>query len=254
MAVMVDDAVLRAEIGRHFRKRLQGFYLAAAAAVLCLVGVAYSFDMMHPRGAIPVTATIIALERDAGSGETWMTSEFVDSKGVVRREREASGYHYARGEPEIGESIEYVHWFGEHSGEIRAAPRADRILQWIFGIPALLFAAMATGVAWLAWRQRQLRHRLLASGRREPGTGHVIIDRTVILPGGKAGPQRIQMWRLQARYFEATLPGFRDCHSDWQPAPAPQLREDSPRPPILVDPANPKRYWLPLGQLLNLPS
>lgn len=247
-----DDAALRAEIARHFRKRLQVFYLAAAAAVLCLVGVAYSFDMMHPRGAIPVTATIIAVDRDAGSGETWMTSEFVDDKGVVRREREASSYHYVRGEPTVGERIEYVHWFGEHSGEIRASPRADRILQWIFGIPALLFGAMATGVASLAWRQRLLRHRLLATGRHEPATAHVIIEKAVTLPGGKSGPQRIQLWRLQARYFEATLPGFRDCHSDWQPAPAPLLREDSLLSPILLDPANPKRYWLPLGQLVKL--
>lgn len=257
MAVTIepDKAMLRAEISRHFRKRLHGFYLAGAAAALCIVGLAYSFDMMHEPGAIPVTATIIAVERDPASGETWMTSEFVDHQGVMRQDRLASSYHYARGEPEVGERIGYVYEISEYTGDLDASPRADGPLQWIFGIPALLFVAMATGVAWFAWRQRALRRRLLASGRREPGTAHAIERKTVTLPGGKAGPQQIHKWRLRARYFESTLPGFRDCHSDWQPMPspelAPQIHEDSPVSPILLDPANPKRYWLPLGPLLK---
>ena len=220
-----------------------------------MVGMTYSFEMMHEDGAIPVTATIITVERDPASGETWMTSEFVDHQGVMQQDRLTSGYHYARGEPEVGEHIGYVYEISEYTGDLDASPRADGPLQWIFGIPALLFLALAAGVAWLAWRQRALRHRLLASGRREPGTAHAIVWKIVTLPGGKAGPQHIHRWRLQARYFESTLSGFRDCHSDWQSIPsrelAQELREDSPVSPILLDPCNPKRYWLPLGPLLK---
>lgn len=253
MAVTIEpnEAMLRVEISRNFRRRMPGVYLAAALATLFFVLAAFSFDMMHEDGAVPVDATIIAVESDAESGETWMTSEFVDKQGVVRHDRQTAGYHYARGEPKVGERIEYIYRFKLITGDFYATPRVDRILQWIFGIPALLCVAMAGLAIWFLLRQRSFRRRMLVSGRREPGTAYVVIEKTVTLPGAGNRMQQVRMWRLQARYFEATLSGFRDCHSDWWPAPAPEFGDDSPVSPILLDPANPKRYWLPLGPLLK---
>jgi hypothetical protein len=246
-----EDAAYYAEIGRHCRRRLLGVYLAAGAAVLMLVGVAYSQQMMHGAGWSAAEGTIVEVGKDASNGETTMTSEFVDASGRKHRDRQTAGYHYAPGEPQLGQRIEYLYKDSGYTGEPMVTPRADRILQWMFGIPAAIFVLMTAITGWLVLRQRNFRRWLVSNGKRERGEQYAIAHRAVPFVTG-AGGSSVRMWRLDARYFEPTRFEFVDCHSDWQTAPEPEppeLRPDLELPPILFDPAKPSRYWLPVGAL-----
>lgn len=246
---MSDDALLLAEIARDARRRDLGVWLCLGMALLLAVGVFYSTRMMHGPGPWHASdGTIVAVWRDE-SGELQMTSEFTDAEGAKHRETESEGYHYKPGDPEVGQTIEYFSKRSERTGDLQAFPRADRILQWVFGVPMAFMLVMGAGSLWLDLRKSAYRRRLLREGRREPGQMHAIAHRTISIPVGAAANTPIVQWRLEARYFEPTAGGFVDCHSDWIPAPAPELQPDTPLPPIFVDPANPKRYWLPVGAL-----
>lgn len=249
MTILPDEAALHAEIERNRRRRFLGVYIAAVAAALFLVAASYSLPMMHGDGFTPVTATIVAVETDPASGDTVMTSEFIDTSGTRRRGKETAAYHYAPGDPKVGQAIEYIYKTSALTGDFHATPRADVFLRWTFGVPGLLLAILAIVVAWLVLRQRTFRRELVRSGRRVPGQTHAIRAKTLIFPGEGNSAQAAPMWRLEARYFEPAESGFRDCHSDWQHGEAPELLEQTPVPPLLLDARDPERYWLPLGSL-----
>ncbi|MEP6634114.1 MAG: hypothetical protein ABJA62_07880 [Luteimonas sp.] len=180
-----------------------------------------------------------------------MINEFADRRRVFHRDREPATYYYSRGEPTVGERIGYVYKEHYPADGLWSAPRADRMLQWAFGIGASLMGALGLFASALIVRQRNLRRRLLRLGRREPGATHALENKTVVVPGGSNQSMSIQLWRLRARYFEPSMSEFRDCHSDRQPYPMPELREDSSVPPVFVDRENPKQYWMPLGDLVK---
>jgi hypothetical protein len=246
MTKPIDDAALFAEIGKDLRRRMPGIWLVVVLALLLLVGVAYSAPMMHSGNPKAADGTIVAVERDPQTGELWMTSEFTDDTGTVHRDRETDGYHYAPGDPVVGQSIRYFYERGQATGDLQAYPRADYLLKWVFGAPAALLVLFAAITLWFLLRRRALRRRLVRVGRREPGQMPRIRQRTLVLPAGR-NVQAIEQWRLEARYFEPTRTEFVDCHSEWQPAPAPELAKDAPPPTILVDPERPARYWLPVA-------
>jgi hypothetical protein len=246
---MTDDtAALDAEIARRFRQRMKGVYIAVVAALLFSVGVVFSLPMMHEAGLSTAEGRIVAVTTDPQTGETLMTSEFADATGTRHRDTETAGYHYAPGEPEVGQRIDYAYkWHA--TGDLSAFPRADGLLRWVFAVPTALFVAMTGLLLWIVLRQRNLRRRLARHGRREAGQAPRIRHRTLVLPTGNS-VHAMQMWRLEARYFEPTRAEFVECHSDWEGPPAPVLADGAPLPVILVDPGNPKRCWLPLGPLL----
>ena len=241
----LDEAALHAEIRRHCRRRMAGVWLALVVAALLLIPLPFTMRMMHGADDYTVVAaTIVELGRN-DKGELLMTSEFTDASGVVHRETETEGYHYAPGAPKVGQRIEYLYRTNPWSKSFDAFPRADRMLQWVFGAPAAFLAVFGIGLAWLVLRQRSLRRRLVRSGRREVGQAPTIRHRTVVLPAGR-GTHAIPMWRLEARYFEPTQSAFVECHSDWQHEGEPTLAEGSTAT-ILVDPQQPSRYWLPVA-------
>jgi hypothetical protein len=244
MTTLPDDEALYAEIGRDVRRRLPGVYICLIMAALLSIGVFNSMSMMHnDSDYTAVDGRIVAVGRDPESGELLMTSEFTDAQGAVHRDTQTDGYHYAPGDPEVGQRIEYL--YRVRYGELHAFPRADRILQWVFGAPAAFLALFGAGAAWFLLRKRALRRRLVREGRRETGQAPSIRRRTLVLPTGN-NVQAIAMWRLEARYFEPTQAAFVDCHSEWQHGVEPALPENA-SPLILVDPQRPSRYWLPVA-------
>src|SRR4249919_133928 len=240
----IADAELFAEIGRHCRQRMIGVYLSGAFALLMLAGLSYSKRLAHGDGWSEADGRIVAIGKDPSNGEDTMTSEFADANGTLHRDTQDFGYHYASGDPQIGQSIEYLYKTSELTGDFVSVPRADWILKWMFGVPAAIFVPMTSLFVWIILRQRNFRRWLVRHGRREPGEQCAMAHRTVPFSNN------VQMWRLDARYFEPTRFEFVDCHSDWQtpPEPAP-LEANTVLPPILVDPARPARYWLPVGML-----
>lgn len=243
-----SDAELDAEIARDIRRRAGGVLICLIMVALMSIGVFNSIRMMHGSDFQVADGTIVEVKKGL-QGETLMTSEFRDAAGNLHRDTQTDGYHYAPGEPVVGQSIEYLYKNLEHTGELRAFPRADRILQWVFGLPMALFALLSAGTSWFLLHRRALRRRLVRSGRREAGAGHTLARRTVPVLGGNTGP--MEMWRLEARYFEPERAEFVECRSDWHHSQLPVLGPDSPLSPILLDPTKPGRYWLPVGALTS---
>lgn len=248
MTTALDEKALFAEIGRSFRRRFIGVYLSLAMAALFSLGIVFSVPMMHSGHPTAAMGTIVAVEKD-DAGETWMTSEFTDADGVTHHDRETRGYHYAPGEPKVGQHIEYFYERSARTGDMHMYPRADRILQIAFGIPTAILLLMAGLVAWLVLRQRALRRRLVRIGRREIPQAPTVRQKSFVLPAGNRMPS-VAMWRLEARYYETTRSEFVPVHSDWQHSVAPELNKASALVPILIDPERPRRYWLPVGSLV----
>jgi hypothetical protein len=238
-----DDATLYAEIGRDFRRRMPGVYLCVGMAALLSIGVFLSLPMMHgDSDYTAVDARIVAVGRDPQNGALLMTSEFTDATGAVHRDTQTDGYHYAPGDPQVGQRIEYL--YRVRHGELYAFPRGDRILQWAFGGPAAFLALFGAAGAWFLLRKRALRRHLVREGRRETGQAPSIRRRTLVLPTGN-NVQAFGMWRLEARYFDAEQSAFVECHGEWQHGVEPTLGEGATAT-ILVDPRRPSRYWLPV--------
>lgn len=245
-----DERALRAEIDRQARLRSPGFWLALIFALFFFVLACFSFPMMHDRkNAVLVNAVIVAVERDPESGEMKMTSEFHDDEGNLHRDTQASGYHYAWGEPEVGQDIGYVYWNSPRSDYFHSSPRADGILKWMFGSAAAVLGLLALGTGIFLGRHRRLRLRLIASGRKEPGARYAIEAKTTVI--ALKVTHVIHQWRLNARYFEDSLTAFKDCHSDWQPGLPPDRLDNLTVPMILVDVDDPRRYWLPVGEVYD---
>lgn len=245
-----EDSALRAEIKRQVRIRSIGFWLAAIFALIFFGLTFFSFPMMHhQKNTLSVDATIVAVERDPQNGETLMTSEFSDAEGVLHRDTQTSGYHYAWGEPQVGQRVPYVYWRSGITGDIGSFPRADGILKWIFGSAAAVLALLAIGVWFFVSRHRRLRLRLIKSGRRERGVRYAIEAKTTVIT--MKTTVIIHQWRLTARYFEESLAAFKDCHSDWQPGLPPERLDNLTVPMILVDATDPRRYWLPVGEVYD---
>ena len=237
-----DDTTLLAEIDRRFRQRFAGVWLCWGLAALLSTGVIFSVPMMHSGHPTAAMGTIVAVETDA-AGETWMTSEFTDADGVTHRDRQTQGYHYAPGDPVVGQRIEYLYERSDLTGDMHMYPRADRLLQIVFGVPLLFLALFGLAVAILVVRQRNLRRRLVRNGLREQAQAPAIRHRQLLLPGPS-----IAMWRLVARRFDPLRSLWVDIHSDWQPAPAPPPEHcKGVAPVVFVDPQDPSRYWLPVS-------
>jgi hypothetical protein len=245
----VDESGWYAEIDRRGRQRLPGFYLCAGFFVLMLVGYANSTRMMHGPGYTAAEGTIVALGTGSG-GEPTMTSEIRDAAGVVHRDTQPTSYHYARGEPRVGESIGYLYRASPYTGEFVAVVRADGLLKWLFGPAAAVMGLFGLGSLAFILRQARQRRALVREGERVkielPRIGH----RSMALPAGAAGTVRIDLWRLEGRVFDPQQGEYVECASDWQQPPAPEPGFDPALvPPLLVDRAKPSRRWLPVGAL-----
>jgi hypothetical protein len=198
---------------------------------------------------VPVMATIVEVHRDPGDGLLHMTSEFSDAAGVVHRETESEGYHYAPGDPAVGQRIEYLYRPSVEGHDFLAFPRADRVLQWMFGGVSAFFGLLGLGAVAIVLRQRRMRLQLLRHGLRETGQSPRIRQKTIVVPAAGGRAQAATLWRVQASRFVAEQGAFVECHGDWEGGAVPELDPATP-PVILVDPANPRRYWLPTGALL----
>jgi hypothetical protein len=244
LAWMATDTELLAEIGRHCRQRMMAVYLMFGFALLLSLGVFNSQRMMHPADMVPAEGVIVAVGKDANNGETTFTAKFTDAAGVRHTDTQSAGYHYAPGEPQVGQPIEYLYIDRPPNG-FYAFPRADRILQLVFGVPMLLMVFCGALFLWLILRQRAWRRWLVRNGTRVQGEGYEIRERTVVIPGGSGGAVSVHTWRLQARRFDPAASEYVDVHGDWRQPPVPKIDAQTEFPPILVDPRKPARYWLP---------
>lgn len=248
VVALPDQAVLRVEIDRSFREWMTGRVLVVAPFALAALLLAhFMFRLMHQPGAVAVQGTIVEVVHEGDGG--WMTSEFPDIDGHLARDRQSFGYHYAFHDPVVGEPIGYAIWRSPYTGEAEGVPRTDRLLTQVFAGGGLLLGAMVLGAFWMAWRRRRLRLHLLRVGVARSGAGYEIETRSVTLPGAGGQSLNVRNWRLRARDFLPAQAAFRDCRSEWQPLPAPELQAGTPVSPILMDPERPARYWLPVGEL-----
>jgi hypothetical protein len=246
---MPDEALYRAEISRRCRRRMGGVYICLVAAMLFATGVVFSTAMMHGEGYSAATGTIVALGTGS-SGEPTFTGEFTDSAGVVHRDTQNYGYHYARGEPRLGERVDYLYKTMPLGGEFRSFPRGDGFLRWAFGAPAAFFVLLAALFYWIIARERGFRLRLIREGKREHLEAARIRHRSVVVPTG-ANSHRVDLWRVEGRYFDPARGEYVDCHGDWESPPAPALPAGA-APLLLVDPTNSSRYWLPSAPLASV--
>ena len=138
---------LKQEIATQVSHRRLGFWLALLFAAFLFGLLPFTFRMMHSYDdAVMVDARIIAVDRDPASGETRMTSEFIDLTGKAHRATESAAYHYAPGEPEVGQKIAYF-YRPDAAGDIYGTPRADGLLKWLFGGAGALLALIASALA-----------------------------------------------------------------------------------------------------------
>jgi hypothetical protein len=243
---MPTDAAHLAEIPTDARRRPPGIWIAAAGAVLLAMPVPFSLAMVHGEGLTPVEGRIVAVGKDPESGETMMDVD-VPIDGVVHRDRETAAYHYAPGEPTVGEPIAYAYRVSDATGDVLLYARADGLLRWVFGVPAAFLALLAGGMAVFLARRRKRHTALVAHGLRMPAQGARLRHRSLVLPAGGGRSQAVQQWRLEASFFEPQRAAFVECRSDWRPAPAPESVEALGPIEIHVDPADPSRHWLPVG-------
>ena len=242
---------LKQEIATQVSHRRLGFWLALLFAAFVFGLLPFTFRMMHSYDdAVMVDARIIAVDRDPASGETRMTSEFIDLTGKAHRATESAAYHYAPGEPEVGQKIAYF-YRPDAAGDIYGTPRADGLLKWLFGGAGALLALIASALAWYVGRHRRLRRRLLSNARAVPGAAYGIQSRTIVIPT-KYSQTVVHTWRLKARCFDPERAEFVDYDSDWHRGVMPELPAGVTVTPVLFDPGNPRRYWLPVGELLAL--
>ena len=235
------------EIGRRLAQRFRGVYVAIGAAALFGLALANTQRMMHEPWLSPAKATIVSLGIDS-SGERAFTAAFADAEGNWHRDTRPYSYYYSRGEPRVGETLPYLYGVSPLTNDFRAMPRADVVLQWLFGIPTALFALLAVGFGVVVMREHDLRRALVRTGQRLPVQMPAIGHRTLVLPGAGGNAVRMDMWRLEGRVYDATAGGYVECHSDWQQPPPPEL-DPARVPPLLVDPARPSLRWLPVGSL-----
>jgi hypothetical protein len=247
MDAVADERRWYREIERRLAARFRGVYLSFGFAALMGFGFANTQRMMHDGALLPVTATVVALGTDS-SGEPTMTSSFVDAEGNWHRDTQPASYHYARGEPRVGDSIPYLYGIHSATGMFYSVPRADGILKWFFGVPAAVFTLVGIVLVVLILRERSARRELVRVGLRVPLEMPRIGHRAMTLPGGAAGAVHFELWRLEGRVFDAARGEFVECASDWQQPPPPELGA-APLPPLLVDRRHPGRSWLPVGEL-----
>jgi len=235
------------ELRRRRRQRMPSVYLCAAFAALMLAGYANSLRLMHGPGFTPVPGRIVALGTGS-SGEPTMTSEVRLPDGSTYRDTQATSYHYARGEPRVGEAIDYIYRPGPYSGEPQVWVRGDGVLKWMFGPAAAVMGAFGLACLVGILRQHARRRDLIRDGERVavelPRVGH----RHVAIPGGAAGALQFDLWRLEGRVFDPAQGEYVEVASDWQQPPAPAALDPAQLPPLLVDPARKRRWW-PVGTL-----
>jgi hypothetical protein len=243
-----EDLAWLEELRRRRRQRLPGVYLCLGFAALMLLGYCNSLRMAHGAGFTPVTGTIVALGTGS-SGEPTMTSEIRLPDGSVHRETEETSYHYARGEPRIGESIDYIYRRSPYgTGDMQLWVRGDWILRWMFGPAAAVMGAFGMILLGVILRQHARRRELIRSGERVPIELPRIGHRRIVLPGS-AGPVQVDTWRLEGRVFDPQACEYVEVASDWLQPPAPESLDPALVPPLLVDKARPSRRWLPVGAL-----
>jgi len=233
------------EIERRLTQRFRAVYLLITMAALFGFGVMYSQRMVHGASLRAAQGSVVALGTSS-TGEPTFTTAFVDAEGNWHRETESYGYWYHRGKPYVGAPIEYM--YGIKYGDFYAEPRGDHMLKWLFGVPAGLFALFGILAGVVIMREHDTRRALVRGGQRVPLQMPRIGHRHVTLPGGPAGPASFDLWRLEGRVFDAGAGEYVECASDWQQPPPPEL-DLSRVPPLLVDPAQPRKRWLPVGAL-----
>lgn len=236
------------EIERRLTLRFRGVYILVTFAALFGFGLMNTQRLMHEPGLLPAEGTVVELGTSS-NGEPTFTTTFQDAEGTWHRETETWAYHYARGNPYVGEKIDYLYGIKPASGDFYAVPRGDGWLKWMFGLPAALFALLGIGAGTLIMREHNTRRALVREGERVPLEMPRIGRMTVSVPTGAAGERGGELWRLEGRVFDAQRSEYVEIASDWQQPPPPPELVLSQVPPLLVDPKRPKRRWLPVGAL-----
>jgi len=229
----------RKQINRMLRQRL------AAIAVLFVVALALTWAWLddawvfgHAGKVRHTVATVVDLQQQIFP-ERWVARFTYEGADGVERQAEARF-----DEPPVftvGDRIPIVHSLEGRPMARPVAPDDRVILRMLLGMALGLWGLSALLVV-VVMRPYRRRRRLLDRGVPEPIGSARIETREYSWVGE---PQ--QLWRLGAGQFDATLPGWREYHSDWQTGPPPVLDADTPLPSLLRDPDDGARHWLPVA-------
>jgi len=229
----------RRQINRLLRQRL------AATGILLLVALALGWAWLDDAwvfghaGKVRHTVATVTDLRQQILPERWVATFSYDAADGAPRDAEAR-FDQAPAFA-VGDRVGFVHSLG---GRPMARPVTPDDLVVMRLMLALALAAWGLLAVLLVVVLRPYRRRLglLEHGVAEPiGSARVETREHSLVGDGQV------LWRLRAGQFDPTLPGWREYCSDWQPGPVPVLDADTPLPPLLRDPANGARHWLPVA-------
>ena len=229
-----------ADVVRRLRRDL------LALSPLLLMAIALAWAMFHeewmlgqPGRTRDVRAEVVEVSPASGDGVV-VDLVYLDPAGDPRSlQRE-----YAE-RPDLapGDLVE-IRYVAGVAESARPLTDGDRLFSRLMGgLLAFVLLALAV-IGGFALRRYTRRRHLLRHGRHEAGQGGRI-ETTQFTFKNATQP----MWRLHLKRFEPARAEWIDCRSDWQAGLAPVLAADTELPPVLVDPRDPARHWLPVGVL-----
>lgn len=238
--------------GRHLarargdiRKRLRRDLFFLSPLVLIALGLAYAlyFDGWldgRPGHARTTTAEVVEVVAAQDGGDTVVHFVYLDRSGDPQA---ATREYDVPPALKPGDRIEFSYVVG-YDDSARPVTDGDRLQHRILGSLLALVLVCFLGMLAFSLRRFLKRRYLLVHGRREPGQGAEIEVMQFAFKG-----QVQPMWRLLMKRFDPGRAAWLECRSDWQPGEAPVLAPDTELPPILVDPRDSSRHYLPTGEL-----
>lgn len=230
----------RRQIKRLLRQRL------AAISLLLLVALALTWAWLDDAwvfghaGKVRHTVAAVTDLQHQIFPERWVARfAYADADGVERQAEERFDQAPAF---TVGDRVPFVHSLQGRPVARFVTPDDRVVLRLMLGM-ALATWAICLALVVVVMRPYRRRRRLLDRGVAEPIGSAQVETREYSLVGE---PQLL--WRLRAGQFDASLPGWREYRSDWQPGPPPVLDADTPLPPLLRDPDDAGRHWLPVAE------
>ncbi|MFT3805701.1 hypothetical protein [Arenimonas sp.] len=131
-------------------------------------------------------------------------------------------------------------WYVSGRPNMTQFTQGEVMVRWIFGSIGLPPILGGLGLWFWAWRTHAMRKRALASWPRQEAS----LPRVEFSRLDQIVPSPVRRWRLAARVFHEAA--WHDVHSAY--VMSLQVPEFAPEAKlvVLVDPANPRRHWLPI--------
>ena len=187
-------------------------------------------------------AEVLAHWHVPGPDRWWVRYRYTDPAGVERVQERSFDTPVAH---EAGDHVAAITFLDYH-GDPEVEPLSDGLVlisRMLGGLGG--FVVLAGGVM-LAIQAPRLRWRLrlLREGQAVAGASPALEVRAV--PFVRGAPP---MWRLIMRRYDPAALAWQDVASDWQHGARPDPAAVA-LPPILVDPRDPRRAWIPAAGLV----